>query len=79
MTHFLRSVFVSQEPAPGQEEAMREVELAVHKVLEQQHPVELTPQNTYVRRLQHQFATGYGLTTESTGTDPYRRVVIYPA
>jgi stage III sporulation protein SpoIIIAA len=79
MTHFLRSVFANQEPAPGQEEAMREVELAVHKVLEQQQPVELAPQNTYVRRLQHQFATGYGLTTESTGTDPYRRVVIYPA
>lgn len=79
MTQFLRSIFTTREPTPGQEEAMREVELAVHKVLEERHPVELAPQNTYVRRLQHQFAEGYGLTTESTGADPYRRVVIYPA
>ena len=78
MTYFLRSVFDKREPRPEQEGAMREVELAVHKVIAQGQPVELAPQRSYVRRLQHQFAEGYGLTTESTGAEPNRRVVIHP-
>lgn len=78
ITYFLRSIFAKREPRPDQDEAMREVELAVREVMEQRHPVELSPQNTYVRRLQHQFAEGYGLNTESTGAEPHRRVVVYP-
>jgi predicted RNA-binding protein Jag len=38
----------------------------------------LAPQNNYVRRLQHQLAERYGFATQSTGVEPYRRVVIYP-
>ena len=51
---------------------------AIREVLEQSQPVELTPQNNYLRRLQHQLAERYGLTTESKGVEPHRRVVIYP-
>jgi predicted RNA-binding protein Jag len=40
--------------------------------------VELPPQSNYVRRLQHRLAERYGLVSHSTGTEPYRRVVIYP-
>jgi predicted RNA-binding protein Jag len=57
---------------------MREAEVAIREVLEQSQPVELTPQNNYLRRMQHQLAERYGLTTESKGAEPYRRVVIYP-
>ncbi len=79
MTYFLRAIFERQEPRPERDAAMREAELAVHEVIQQQHAVELSPQKTAVRRLQHQFAEGYGLTTKSTGAEPHRRVVIYPA
>ena len=57
---------------------MREAEAAIYEVLQQAQPVELSPQNNYVRRLQHQLAERYGLTTESKGVEPSRRVVIYP-
>jgi predicted RNA-binding protein Jag len=38
--------------------------------------VELTPQNAYIRRLQHQMAQRYNLTSRSEGREPYRRVMI---
>jgi predicted RNA-binding protein Jag len=40
--------------------------------------VELSPQNAYIRRLQHQLVQRYGLSSESKGEEPFRRVVIYP-
>ncbi len=78
MSYFLRSIFEKREIQPNRGAAMREVEQAVRDVMSQQQAVALTPQNNHVRRLQHQFAEGYGLTTESTGAEPNRRVVIYP-
>jgi predicted RNA-binding protein Jag len=39
--------------------------------------VELTPQSSFVRRLQHQLAERYNLTSESRGKEPNRRVKIY--
>jgi predicted RNA-binding protein Jag len=77
MEVFLRTVFAKSEH--NEEEAgLRETETALRSVLEQGRPVELSPQNRYVRRLQHQLAERYGLTTESKGAEPHRRVVIYP-
>jgi predicted RNA-binding protein Jag len=61
-----------------QEAALREVEDAIREVLEEAQPVELSPQNAYIRRLQHQLVQRYGLSSESKGEEPFRRVVIYP-
>ena len=41
-------------------------------------PSSSRPQNNHLRRLQHQIVERYGLTSESKGEEPYRRVVIYP-
>ena len=41
-------------------------------------PPVVEPVDSYIRRLQHQFIQRYGLSSESKGTDPFRRVVIYP-
>jgi predicted RNA-binding protein Jag len=78
MEQTLRLVFDRGERHASDTSAMREVEVAVRDVLEQAQPIELSPQNNYVRRLQHQVAERYGLMTESKGVEPYRRVVIYP-
>ncbi|MGQ4807171.1 hypothetical protein NKDENANG_00515 [Candidatus Entotheonellaceae bacterium PAL068K] len=78
MVSFLRSVFDRRMPRQGEEAALREAKVAIREAMEQARPVELMPQRTSVRRLQHQLAEGYGLTTQSTGAEPYRRVVIYP-
>ena len=41
-----------------------------------QSAVELTPQNAYVRKLQHQLAADQALTSTSRGKEPHRRVRI---
>jgi predicted RNA-binding protein Jag len=43
-----------------------------------QDSVDLTPQNAYIRRLQHLLAQRYNLPSRSLGKEPYRRVRIMP-
>ena len=58
--------------------AMQEAEDAITTVLNQGDPsIELTPQNAYIRRLQHQLAQRYNLVSRSAGREPYRRVRIF--
>jgi stage III sporulation protein SpoIIIAA len=59
-------------------DAMTEAEDAVHAVISQDRPVELTPQNAYIRRLQHELAQRFNLTSQSRGREPQRRVRIMP-
>ena len=75
---FLREYFDVADDGTEHEAALSEVEHAIAKVLELAKAVELEPQNSYIRRLQHQLVQRYGLTSESQGEEPYRRVVIYP-
>ena len=59
-------------------EALQEVEDAVNEVLANSQPaVELAPQNAYIRRLQHQVAERYNVSSRSTGREPFRRVMVY--
>lgn len=74
----LRELFGVQDRMSPEEQAMREAEEAISEVMAAAQPVELGPQNSYLRRLQHQLIQRYGLASESKGTDPFRRVVIYP-
>jgi stage III sporulation protein SpoIIIAA len=78
MENFLRSIFGVDDYQAGDDEALREVEEAIDAALEQGRPVELAPQNNHLRRLQHQIVERYGLSSESKGEEPYRRVVVYP-
>jgi len=57
--------------------AIREAESAINKVLSEGEPMELSPQNAYVRRLQHQLAEKNNLSSASEGREPNRRVKIY--
>ncbi len=58
--------------------ALRETEEAIGLVLGQAETVELSPQNAYIRRLQHQMAERANLVSRSRGREPYRRVRLYP-
>jgi hypothetical protein len=58
--------------------AMYEAEEAITKVMQQAQAMELTPQNSFIRRLQHQMAERYNLTSQSKGREPFRRVRILP-
>jgi R3H domain-containing protein/stage III sporulation SpoAA-like protein len=58
--------------------AMQEAEEAAHGLLNRgTGEVALTPQNAYVRRVQHQIANRYNLESRSFGKEPYRRVQFY--
>lgn len=57
-------------------EALHEARAAIKEVLATSHPVELTPRNAYLRRLQHKLANQYHLSSESVGMEPSRRVRI---
>jgi len=57
--------------------AMEETEAAIEKVLAGSRSIELSPQNAYIRRQQHQIASEAGLISRSHGRTPRRRVTIY--
>jgi hypothetical protein len=77
MENFVRTIFDLKE-SENEEAAVGEAEGAIQKVLLSGEPIELTPRNGHLRRLQHQVAERYGLPTHSRGQEPDRRVVIYP-
>jgi len=56
--------------------ALREAQQAIEHVLMTSEPVELTPRDSHLRRLQHDLANQYDLQSESVGVEPRRRVRI---
>ncbi len=77
--HFLDTTYAAEE---GDQEdlvklARREAEAAVEQVKSGQPAVELSPQNAYIRRLQHLIAEKNHLFSHSSGKEPERRVKIY--
>ncbi len=58
--------------------ALKEAEDAIGHVLNKYNPVDLNPQNAYIRRLQHMTAQRYNLTSRSVGKEPNRFVRITP-
>jgi predicted RNA-binding protein Jag len=47
-------------------------------VLDSARAIELAPQTSYIRRLQHQVAERYNLLSRSRGKEPHRHVEILP-
>mgnify|MGYP005846070633 CR=1 FL=1 len=57
--------------------AMREAQEAIERVLNGARMVELSPQDSYIRRRQHELARAANLHSYSQGREPRRRVRIY--
>jgi hypothetical protein len=66
------------EPADPTDTALQEVIEGINRVQETGGDVELAPQNSYVRRLQHQLVEQHDMSARSTGDEPNRRLVILP-
>jgi stage III sporulation protein SpoIIIAA len=62
--------------ASDEQVALREAEEAIERVMQLGEPMELMPQNAYIRRLQHQLAQDSNLDSVSIGSEPRRRVRI---
>jgi stage III sporulation protein SpoIIIAA len=58
--------------------ALQEAEEAIGDIMKGRRSVELSPQNAYIRRLQHMLAQRYNLSSQSLGQEPQRRVRILP-
>jgi stage III sporulation protein SpoIIIAA len=55
---------------------LNEAEDAIVQVQRGSQSIELAPQNSYHRRLQHELIQEHGLLSESRGREPFRRVVV---
>ena len=58
--------------------ALAETAAAIRQVKTTLRPVEISPQNAYLRRLQHQLVAENDLSARSTGKEPQRRLRITP-
>jgi stage III sporulation protein SpoIIIAA len=72
----LARVYGVEAPLDPTETALEEALDGITRAQETRGDVELTPQNAYVRRLQHQLVEEHSLTARSTGDEPNRRLVI---
>ena len=57
--------------------ALEEAEEAAAGIADGERDAELAPQNAYIRRLQHELAQRYNLSSRSLGREPKRRVRLY--
>ncbi len=74
---FLRSELGLDAEQEQADAALREVEDAIDQVLTGGRPVELVPRGSVLRRLQHQRVEEAGLTSQSRGQEPFRRLVVF--
>ncbi len=71
----LAKVFDLEEPDPT-EIALQEAREGIDRAQQTGAEVELAPQNSFVRRLQHQLVEQHDMSARSTGDEPNRRLVI---
>ena len=78
MVKFLNHCFnLSGEIDEDQRIALLEIEDVIENVMKLKKTMEASPNNTYVRRLQHRLVEKAGLRSESIGEEPNRRVRVY--
>ncbi|MCH8090282.1 MAG: AAA family ATPase, partial [Chloroflexi bacterium] len=71
---YLMSIFGLEKPAGTINVAIREAQDAVDRISAGEADIELSPQSSFIRRLQHQIAERSNLLSRSKGNEPTRRV-----
>ena len=77
--NFLESIYQRNDESTHETPitlALKEAEEAIAEVMNGKDVLALTPQNAYVRRLQHILIERYNLSSHSDGEEPQRRVYI---
>ena len=69
--------FTGQNGSPTMEKAMDEAEDAANRVLSGEQTIHLSPQRSYIRRLQHLLGQRYNVASVSQGREPERAVLFY--
>jgi len=78
INRFLRGYFKIVDGDTHEDLASDEVEKAIKQAEYTGKPVDLAPQNSYIRRLQHQLIERYGLKAQSFGSEPNRKIRVFP-
>ena len=74
----LSRIYGVEQKDEATSKALAEAAAAIKQVKSTLRPVEISPQNAYLRRLQHQMVTENELSARSTGKEPQRRLRITP-
>jgi hypothetical protein len=78
MENCLADIFdLTPEEADPYSQAMQETQQAIQHVLSGTRSVDLSPQNAFVRRQQHEMIRDSNLVSHSYGKEPARRVRVY--
>jgi len=77
LRQFLDTTYSDPEKTETLRLALGEAEQAAIDVMSGKDVVELSAQNSYVRRLQHMVAQRHNLSSASLGKDPHRRVMVF--
>jgi len=76
----LREIFKMPQEISDEDVAISQAEEAIEEILNDTsgglNSLELPPQNSFLRRLQHQIAENYQMSSESIGSEPNRRVKV---
>lgn len=76
----LREIFKMPQEISEEDVAISQVEEAIEEIMNDTsgglNSLELAPQNSFLRRLQHQIAENYNMVSESIGQEPNRRLRI---
>ena len=76
----LREIFKMPQEISEEDVAISHAEEAIEEIINDTsgglNSLELAPQNSFLRRLQHQIAENYKMASESIGQEPNRRVRI---
>lgn len=75
--HSLANIFDIEDQEDNVSRALKEAEDAILQVTQGEDTVDLSPQNSYLRMLQHQLAERSNLPSDSVGREPKRRVRIF--
>jgi predicted RNA-binding protein Jag len=78
MENCLADIFGIPLDADPLSAAAEETQRAIEKILSGARSAELSPQNSYIRRYQHEMARQANLYSRSRGKEPRRRVRIFP-
>jgi hypothetical protein len=75
--HSLADLYNLHDTEDPATKALEETEEAINAVRKGREAMELSPQNSFIRRLQHEMIAKSDLQSESTGKEPSRRVRIF--
>ena len=77
LEQFLKTMAREQDDGNLVDTALNEAHVGAQRVIEGAKSIELSPQRSYIRRLQHLLAERYSLTSVSSGKEPARHVTFY--